>query len=140
MSLVHILHCTCLSAVASAWRCASVSSLTTPRAFSSVWRAGTCSGHRPPARPSSPLTPQPKWRCSRWTPAASPRSSPQHRRSNSGERTDESVKYSQLCCTQLCLCYNRDFKPEAFKFLEIHLLLPTEPIKKSTHTLSQLFI
>ena len=84
--LIFLLHCicVCLPAVALAWRCVSVSCLRTQRVCSCVWPAGTWGGVRLLARPSSPLTPQPRWPCCSWTPAVSPRSSQQPRRSNAG--------------------------------------------------------
>ena len=86
--LIFLLHCicVCLPAVALAWRCVSVSCLRTQRVCSCVWPAGTWGGVRLLARPSSPLTPQPRWPCCSWTPAASPPSWLRHRRWNSGER------------------------------------------------------
>lgn len=76
----------CLPAVASAWRCVSVSCHMTLRGSSCVWPAGTCGERRPLARPSSPRTPWPRWPCCRWTPAASPPSSQPRKKSNWGRR------------------------------------------------------
>lgn len=84
----------CFPAAASAWRCASVSSRMTLRISSCVWPAGTWSELGMLAQPSSPLTPRPRWSCCRWTPAASPRWSRPHRRSNSGGSLCEALEHS----------------------------------------------
>lgn len=82
---VQCVHCMCFLAVALAWHCVSVSSHTTQRVSSFVLPAGTCGGLRLLARPSSPLTPQPRWPCCRWTPAACHQSSLLRMKSNSGK-------------------------------------------------------